>query len=108
MEPLILPDPPDELLDEEVPVDRVVEHVARLKLDGVRLDQYLVGVYADFSRSVVQRVIDAGGVEVNGKTAKASYKVRHGDLIRITPPEPTHPAPIAEAIPLDILYQDEY
>ena len=28
---------------------------------------------------------------VNGKPAKASYRVRHGDHIRVTPPEPTHP-----------------
>jgi 23S rRNA pseudouridine1911/1915/1917 synthase len=89
------------------PADRLVEHVARLKVDGVRLDQYLAGVFADFSRSVVRRVIDAGGVEVNGKPAKASYKVRHGDRILIRPPEPTRPAPIAEDIPLEILYEDE-
>jgi 23S rRNA pseudouridine1911/1915/1917 synthase len=87
---------------------RVVEHVARLRVDGVRLDQYLVSVFPDFSRSVVQRVIDAGGVVVNGRVAKASYKVRHGDVIRVTPPEPTHPAPVAEDIPLDVLYQDEH
>jgi 23S rRNA pseudouridine1911/1915/1917 synthase len=87
---------------------RVVEHVARLKVDGVRLDQYLTGVFADFSRSVVRRVIDAGGVEVNGKTAKASYKVRHGDRILIRPPEPAHPSPVAEDIPLEVLYEDEF
>ena len=88
--------------------DRLVEHVARLRVDGIRLDQYLVSVYADYSRSVVQRVIEAGGVEVNGRPAKASYKVRHGDCIRIRPPEPPHPPPAAEAIALEILYQDEF
>ena len=88
--------------------DRVVEITAKCRLDGVRLDQYLVGVFPDFSRSVVQRVIDGGGVAVNGKPAKASYKVRHGDVIRVTPPEPTHPLPVAEDIPLDILYEDEF
>jgi 23S rRNA pseudouridine1911/1915/1917 synthase len=88
--------------------ERVVEHVARLRLDGMRLDQYLVSVFPDFSRSVVQRVIDAGGVAVNGRPAKASYKVRHGDHIRVRPPEPTHPLPVAEDIPLEIIYQDEF
>jgi 23S rRNA pseudouridine1911/1915/1917 synthase len=88
--------------------DRRVEVVARCRVDGLRLDQYLVSVFPDFSRSVVQRVIDAGGVEVNGKPAKASYRVRHGDTIRVQPPEPTHPQPLAEDIPLQVLYEDEY
>ena len=64
-----------------------IEHLARLKIDGMRLDQYLAGVLGEVSRSTVQRVIEGGGVVVNGKTAKASYKVRHGDAIVITPPE---------------------
>jgi 23S rRNA pseudouridine1911/1915/1917 synthase len=88
--------------------DRTVELVARCRLDDVRLDQYLVGAFPDFSRSVVRRVIDAGGVTVNDKVAKASYRVRHGDRIRIQPPEPTHPQPIPEDIPLHVLYEDEY
>ena len=85
-----------------------IEHLARLKIDGMRLDQYLAGVLGEVSRSTVQRVIEGGGVVVNGKTAKASYKVRHGDAIVVTPPEPERPAPIAENIPLQILYEDEH
>jgi 23S rRNA pseudouridine1911/1915/1917 synthase len=88
--------------------ERVVELTARLRVDGVRLDQYLTGLFPDFSRSVVQRVIDAGGVAVNGKTAKASYRVRHGDVIRVEKPAPSHPIPVAEDIPLDVLYEDEH
>jgi 23S rRNA pseudouridine1911/1915/1917 synthase len=115
MKPLLQPDPGD--LDRgglppsgpgEDAETQLVEHVARLKLDGIRLDQYLTGLYPDFSRSVVQRVIDAGGVEVNGRLARSSYRVRHGDHIRIRPPQPTRPAPHAEDIPLEILYQDEW
>jgi 23S rRNA pseudouridine1911/1915/1917 synthase len=88
--------------------DRVVEVVARCRLDDVRLDQYLAGVFPDFSRSVVRRVIDAGGVQVNGKPVKASYRVRHGDRIRVRPPEPTHPQPVPEDIPLQVLHEDEF
>ena len=58
------------------------------------------GIFADLSRSTLQRVIDAGGVSVNGRVAKASYKVRHGDQIQIRPPEPSHGGPIPENIPL--------
>jgi 23S rRNA pseudouridine1911/1915/1917 synthase len=93
-----------------IPADdgRTVEFVARCKLDGTRLDQYLVSLFPDFSRSVVQRVIDEAGVLVNGKPAKASYRVRHGDHIRVQKPEPSHPLPVAEDIPLDVLYEDEF
>jgi 23S rRNA pseudouridine1911/1915/1917 synthase len=88
--------------------DRAVEFDAKVRLDDQRLDQFLVGLFPDYSRSVVRRVIDAGGVTVNGKPAKASYRVRHGDHIRIVPPEPTHPEPVPEDIPLEILYEDEF
>jgi 23S rRNA pseudouridine1911/1915/1917 synthase len=88
--------------------NRVVEITAKLRLDSVRLDQFLASQFADYSRSVVQRVIDAGGVEVNGKPAKASYRVRHGDVIRVTKPEPSHPLPVPEDIPLQILFEDEF
>jgi 23S rRNA pseudouridine1911/1915/1917 synthase len=87
--------------------ERIVELTANCR-DAPRLDQYLVAAFSEFSRSVVQRVIDAGGVRVNDKPAKASYRVRQGDRIRIEKPEPTHPMPVAEDIPLDILYEDEY
>ena len=88
--------------------DRTVEVVAKCRVDGTRLDQYLVSVFPDYSRSVVQRVIEAAGVTVNGHPAKASYRVRHGDRIRVLPPEPTHPLPVPEDIPLEVLYEDEY
>jgi 23S rRNA pseudouridine1911/1915/1917 synthase len=80
----------------------------RRKVEGTRLDQYLVSMFPDFSRSVLQKAIDAGAVQVNGRPAKASYKVRDGDQIRVWPPEPTHDLPVPEDIPLQILYEDEY
>lgn len=81
---------------------------ARIKLEGQRLDHYLVAQFSDFSRSVIQKVIDAGAVQVNGQQVKASYKVRSGDQIRIWLPAPTHDLPVPEDIPLDILYEDDY
>jgi 23S rRNA pseudouridine1911/1915/1917 synthase len=97
------PSPPPAAAD-----DRVLELTVRHKTEGGRLDQYLVGQLADFSRSVVQKAIEAGTVTVNDAPAKASYKVRWGDRIRVQLPEPTHPLPVPEDIPLEILYEDEY
>ncbi len=87
---------------------RVIELTARRKVEGIRLDQYLVSMFPDLSRSVNQKVVEAEGVQVNGRVAKASYRVRNGDHIRIEPPEPTHGLPEPEDIPLDILYEDEF
>src|SRR5262245_15996807 len=78
------------------------------KVEGTRLDQYLVTMFPDYSRSVIQKVIDAGAVLVNGTAAKASYKVRYGDQVRIWLPEPAHDLPVPEDIPLEILYEDEF
>jgi 23S rRNA pseudouridine1911/1915/1917 synthase len=86
----------------------LVELTAKVRQEGTRLDQFLAATFSDFSRSVVKRVIDAEGVTVNGKPAKASYKVRDGDRIVIRKPPPTHPVPVPEDIPLDVLYEDEY
>jgi 23S rRNA pseudouridine1911/1915/1917 synthase len=74
----------------------------------MRLDQYLVSMLSNLSRSLIQKVIDAGGVTVNEIPAKASYKVRLGDRVRVWPPEPTHDLPVPENIPLEILYEDEF
>src|SRR5438093_1808604 len=81
---------------------------AKHNVEGLRLDQYLAAMFPDRSRSVIQRVIEADGVQVNGKPGKASYRIHYGDQIRIALPAPTHDLPVPEDIPLDILYEDEF
>ena len=74
---------------------------------GKRLDQYLVSQPYLLSRSQVQRLIERGMVLVNAKTRRSSYKVQPGDVIEMKVP-PTEEIPlIPEAIPLDIIYEDE-
>jgi 23S rRNA pseudouridine1911/1915/1917 synthase len=87
---------------------RVIDLAVKRKVEGTRLDQYLVIMFPDFSRSVIQKVIDAGGVRVNDLPAKSSYKIRNGDRVRIQLPEPTHDLPVPEDIPLALLYEDEF
>lgn len=86
------------------PLDLIV----MIKAEGMRLDQYVHMHVADFSRSEIQRAIESGGVTVNGRPSKASYKVRKNDRLHVEMPEPTHDIPVPEDIPLDILYQDEW
>jgi 23S rRNA pseudouridine1911/1915/1917 synthase len=80
----------------------------RIKAEGMRLDRYLALNFQDFSRSVIQDAIDSGNVFVNGKPSKPSYKVRHGDHLRIQLPEPKHDVPLPEDIPLEVIYEDEW
>jgi 23S rRNA pseudouridine1911/1915/1917 synthase len=87
---------------------QALDLTVKCRVEGTRLDQYLVSLYPDYSRSVVQRVIDAGAVTINDAPTKSSYKVRNGDRIRIWLPESTHEAPQPEDIPLEILYEDEF
>src|SRR5919199_4736059 len=87
---------------------KAIDLVAKHKVEGTRLDQYLVSMFPDYSRSVIRKVIDASAVLVNDKPAKASYKIRCGDRIRIWLPAPTHDLPVPEDIPLDVLYEDEF
>jgi 23S rRNA pseudouridine1911/1915/1917 synthase len=93
---------------EPAPGNAYIELTAKHKVKGTRLDQYLAVMFPEYSRSVIQKAIEAGGVFVNSKPAKASYKVRYNDLVRIQLPEPTHDLPVPEDIPLDVLYEDEF
>ena len=74
---------------------------------GNRLDRYVSDARPELSRATVQRLIEDAQIRVDGIARKASYRVRTGESItvRVPPPEPA--APRAEAIPLDILYEDD-
>lgn len=73
---------------------------------GERLDRILALRYSEFTRSFLQKLIKDGAVSVNGKAAKAGYKVNEGDRVCVTVPEPEELTVAAEDIPLDILYED--
>jgi 23S rRNA pseudouridine1911/1915/1917 synthase len=87
---------------------KVIELTVKRKSEGLRVDQYLASLFPDYSRSVVQKVIDAGHVSVNGRTAKPSYKIRYEDHVRVELPARAHELPTPEDIPLQVLFEDEY
>jgi 23S rRNA pseudouridine1911/1915/1917 synthase len=72
----------------------------------VRLDKYLTQVLPRLSRAYLQRLIEQGDVLVNGQKAKASRKLSEGDRITVELPPPPGP-PLAEPIPLAVIYEDE-
>jgi 23S rRNA pseudouridine1911/1915/1917 synthase len=73
---------------------------------GERLDRYLSSVVPGQSRSQIQRLIEEGHVSVAGRAAKANLQVKAGDRITVDLPEPSPATPLAEDIPLAIVYED--
>ncbi len=74
---------------------------------GERLDQVIAAHVPELSRAMAQRLIKDGAATVNGRPSKPGYRVQAGDSIVVHIPNEL-PAPIAaEAIPLDIVYEDE-
>lgn len=74
--------------------------------EGQRLDRLLAARLPDLSRSYVQSLIDDGYVSVDERTRKASYKLRAGESVAVLIPPPAPIDPVAEAIPLAIVYED--
>ena len=89
------------------------ELVVPADFEGQRLDRFLVSVLEDRSRSQIQQLITDGHVTVQrGKAAavavtRANYQVRPDDRIALDLPAPRASAVTPEALPVEILYQDE-
>lgn len=73
-----------------------------------RLDAYLTAHIENATRTKVQEAIKSGEITVNGKNVKSSYSVLPNDVIAVNLNRPEPPEVKAEAIPLDIVYEDDY
>jgi 23S rRNA pseudouridine1911/1915/1917 synthase len=82
-------------------------HVVANEAAGQRLDQFLRGELPEYSRAFLQKLIEQGHVAVNGGPAKASYKVRAGDKVRVEIPPPRPLETLPEEIALAILFEDD-
>lgn len=76
-------------------------------LAGERLDLYLSKEVKEISRSRAASLIEEGFVEVKGGKADKKYKVKEGEEIILTLPEPEPLEVISEDIKLDIVYEDD-
>jgi 23S rRNA pseudouridine1911/1915/1917 synthase len=73
---------------------------------GQRLDQFLVSVLAEHSRSQIQKLIADGRVRVGARHVRPNLAVHAGDHVVVDLPEPAPTSVQPEATPLEILYQD--
>ena len=87
------------------PVDRT----RRFTVDGAgegRLDT-LVARRLDLSRTMAATLIATGRVRVGGRSEKASFRPEAGADVEVDLPEPEARLVLGEAIPLDIVYEDD-
>ena len=74
-----------------------------------RLDSWLSVQFPDFSRSRWQKLISLGHIQIaNRVCSDKKYKLKAGDRVCVHIPEPEPLDLVPEAIPLDILYEDEH
>jgi 23S rRNA pseudouridine1911/1915/1917 synthase len=73
---------------------------------GQRLDLFLTSLLGSHSRSQIQKLIVEGRVTVATRTAKSNLALRIGDHVHVELPEVSPAAVLAEALPVEILFQD--
>jgi len=76
--------------------------------EKIRIDLYLTQKEIYPSRSQIRNLIALGKIKVNSNPVKPSYILKNGDVIDLALPENKELKIKAEAISLDIIYEDEY
>jgi 23S rRNA pseudouridine1911/1915/1917 synthase len=76
--------------------------------DGLRLDRFLSMRLPELSRTRVQSLIKQGHVSSGRATiVDVKYRVKPGDRFALDVPAAAPPQPGAEAIPLNVVYEDD-
>ena len=73
---------------------------------GQRIDAWLAAHAEGMTRSAAARLLENGGVTVNGEPAAKNYRLRGDETVAIIRPEAEETAVTAQDIPLDVVYED--
>ena len=73
---------------------------------GKRLDAFLAGAF-DLSRSAAERLIAEGQVSLSFGEINKKYRLKGGEEVTLTLPDPTPAEAVPENIPLDVVFEDE-
>lgn len=76
--------------------------------DGLRMDKLLTARFPEYSRTYFQYLIEEGFVLLNGEPIKKRVCPKNGDEIEVCFQAIPGPSLQPEAIPLNILYEDEH
>ena len=76
---------------------------------GARLDRFLAAHAGDFSRSRLKQLLLEGEVRVGARTIKdPAYRVKSGDKIELHIPPAKAAKPLAQDIPLKVVFEDDH
>lgn len=84
----------------------VLEYLAGEQDARHRADAVLSAAFPDMTRSFLQQLFAGGLVQCNGSPAIKSLKVKAGDVFLLNVPQARPAAVEAQAIPLDVVYED--
>ncbi len=76
-------------------------------MEGQRLDSFITEEMGDLSRSQVQNLINEKLVQVDTVWRKASYRLKIGEEVKLSIPQPEETKLKAQNIPLEILFEDK-
>jgi len=93
--------------NEPVAAERVLSATVEAADEGERLDRLLARRFGDLSRTRLKHLVEAGRVSVDGATIMdPSLRVKPGQRCELSVPAPVADAPEAQAMPLEIRYED--
>src|SRR5262245_54951302 len=93
---------------DKTPAQKRLHADADASHDGMRLDRFLSLRLPELSRTRVQTLIKQGHVSLGRATiVDVKHRVKPGDRFALHVPPAAAPEPGAEAIPLDVVYEDE-
>lgn len=96
----------DEMVD--LAEDDVISVTVSDEAAGQRLDKALSVLCPDYSRTRLQALIEDGAVCVNGIVlVDSKHKVKMGDVLDVIVPPAVDDTPVAQNIPLSIVYEDD-
>jgi 23S rRNA pseudouridine1911/1915/1917 synthase len=86
---------------------RVEKLTVQRSMPGERLDTFLREQFPAVSRGAMRRLIEQGHIRVNGRIVKPARSPRAGEVIEIHWPDARPADAQPEAMPLDVLFEDE-
>ena len=87
----------------------LLRHTATDAEAGGRLDRVLAQAHPGLSRSRIQALIAEGRLSAGGRTiTEAGYRVKPAERFALALPPPRPARPRAQAIPLDVVHEDEH
>ena len=79
----------------------------KTEMAGMRLDQAAAELFPEYSRSRLQKWIKSGGLLVDGRASKPTYKVMGGEQLQLEAEAEPLGVVVPQDIPLDIIHADD-